>query len=67
MLIADNQCGYYDDHLRRQSIAAGGGWWDSFLGITRTNYATTERNGTPGSSAFSGSPTSNRRRQVLQA
>lgn len=57
VLIADNQCGYFDDHLRRQSIASGGGWWDSFLGITRTSYATTERYGIYAASAFSGTPT----------
>ena len=57
VLIADNQCGYFDGYLRRQAISSGGGWWDSFLGITRTSYATTERNGTFGSSAFSGTPT----------
>jgi hypothetical protein len=56
VLIADNMCGYYDGYLRRRSIAAGGGWWDSFLGISRTGYKTADVNATPGS-AFAGTPT----------
>jgi hypothetical protein len=56
VLVVDNQCGYFDDNLRRRSITSGGGWWDSFLGVSRTSYATTERYGIPAASAFGGTP-----------
>lgn len=56
VLIADNMCGYYDGYLHRRSIANGGGWWDSFLGISRTNYATLDVYAATGS-AYSGSIT----------
>lgn len=53
VLIADNMCGYYDGYLHRRSIANGGGWWDSFLGITRTDYSTLDVYAATGS-AWSG-------------
>jgi len=55
VVIADNMCGYYDGYLRRRSIADGGGWFDDFFGITRTDYHTVERYAEVGS-AFSGAP-----------
>ena len=48
-LIADSLTGIYDEKLRRRSIADGGGWWDDFLGVKRTDYAFTEMNGEAGS------------------
>lgn len=48
-VIADSLTGMYDDKLRRRSIAAGGGWWDSFLGITRADYSYVEVDGAVGS------------------
>ena len=52
-LIADSLTGIYDDRLRRQSIDAGGGWWDEFLGVKRVDYSFVEMNGVAGS-AFNG-------------
>jgi len=54
-VIADNMCGYYDGYLRRRSIADGGGWFDSFFGITRIDYHTVNRNASV-SVAWSGTP-----------
>lgn len=44
VVIADTQAGIYDGHCKRRSIADGGGLMDSWFGIQRTNYRSTERN-----------------------
>jgi len=54
LVIADSQAAIYDGHCKRRSTAAGGGLMDDWFGISRVNYATTERNN-DSSDAYTGS------------
>jgi hypothetical protein len=44
LVIADSQTALYDGHCKRRSIADGGGLMDTWFGIERMNYRSTERN-----------------------
>jgi hypothetical protein len=44
VVIADSQTAIFDGHCKRRSIAEGGGLMDSWFGIQRLTYRTTERN-----------------------
>ena len=48
-LVADSLTGIYDERLHRRSIQAGGGLWDSFLGVKRVDFSFREMNGVAGS------------------
>ncbi len=45
VVIADNQTAIYDGHCKRRSIADGGGLMDSWFGIQRADYLSTEYRG----------------------
>ncbi len=56
VVIADSQTAIYDGHCKRRSIADGGGLMDSWFGIERTSYLSTEYNARS-SDAYTGSVT----------
>ena len=54
VVIADSQAALFDGHGKRRSIAQGGGLLDTWFGIQRLTYRSTERN-SGSSDAYTGS------------
>ena len=54
VVVADSQTAIFDGHCKRRSIAEGGGLMDSWFGINRLDYYSTERN-RDSTDAYSGS------------